>query len=91
VNHLASARVQEKMRQAQAKLEQKMAAAQRKAQAKTGRRPPEKVGFSFGGQPFAAPATSAASEEERLLILKMLEEKKITVEEAEMLLNALEG
>lgn len=90
-NQQASARVQEKMRQAQAKLEQKMAAAQRKAEAKSGRRPSEKVSFSFGGQPFPAPEKPAASEEERLLILKMLEEKKITVEEAEMLLNALEG
>jgi sRNA-binding protein len=90
-NQQASARVQEKMRQAQAKLEQKLAAAQRKAEAKSGRRPSEKVSFSFGGQPFPAPEKPAASEEERLLILKMLEEKKITIEEAEMLLNALEG
>ncbi len=33
----------------------------------------------------------AASEEEKLLILKMLQEKKITAEEAEKLLDALEG
>ncbi len=36
--------------------------------------------------------TSApVSDEERLSILKMLQEKKITVEEAEKLLAALEG
>ena len=33
----------------------------------------------------------SASEEEKLLILKMLQEKKITAEEAEKLLDALEG
>jgi hypothetical protein len=32
-----------------------------------------------------------ASEEERMTILKMLQEKKITAEEAEKLLAALEG
>jgi hypothetical protein len=32
-----------------------------------------------------------ASEEERMMILKMLQEKKITAEEAEKLLSALEG
>jgi hypothetical protein len=32
-----------------------------------------------------------ASEEERIMILKMLQEKKITAEEAEKLLSALEG
>lgn len=45
---------------------------------------------SASGQPGIA-ETEGASEEERLLILKMLEEKKISVEEAEQLLAALEG
>jgi hypothetical protein len=31
------------------------------------------------------------TEEERLMILRMLEQKKITLEEAEILLSALEG
>jgi hypothetical protein len=31
------------------------------------------------------------SEDERLMILRMLEQKKITMEEAEELLSALEG
>jgi hypothetical protein len=33
---------------------------------------------------------SGMSEEERLMVLRMLQEKKITVEEAEKLLNALD-
>jgi hypothetical protein len=32
-----------------------------------------------------------ASEEERLMVLKMVEENKISIEEAEQLLAALEG
>lgn len=42
-----------------------------------------------GGQPGASP--QAVTEEERLMILRMLEEGKISVEEAEDLLSALEG
>ncbi|MGE5222970.1 MAG: SHOCT-like domain-containing protein, partial [Omnitrophica WOR_2 bacterium] len=36
-------------------------------------------------------AAEPVSEDERMLILKMLEEKKISAEEAEQLLSALEG
>lgn len=39
----------------------------------------------------AAPAPEPVSEEERLMILHMLEQKKITMEEADRLLSALEG
>ena len=38
-----------------------------------------------------APASEPVAEEERMAILKMLAEKKITSEQAEQLLNALEG
>lgn len=38
-----------------------------------------------------APASEPVAEEERMAILKMLAEKKITAEQAEQLLNALEG
>lgn len=54
-------------------------------------------GSKFTGFPFEKPSeppTSekrGASENERMLILRMLAEKKITVEEAEKLLKALEG
>jgi hypothetical protein len=39
----------------------------------------------------AAPQGDPISDDERLVILKMLQEKKITLEEAEKLLAALEG
>ncbi len=39
----------------------------------------------------AAPQGEPVSEEERMAILRMLQEKKITSEEAEKLLSALEG
>ncbi len=48
-------------------------------------------GSEAGPSPSANPEPSKVSEEERLLILKMLQEKKITAEEAEHLLEALEG
>jgi hypothetical protein len=37
------------------------------------------------------PASEPVSEDERMAILKMLAEKKITAEQAEKLLSALEG
>jgi hypothetical protein len=51
------------------------------------------VGFGFDAKEPESPAKekSGASDEERMLVLKMLQEKKITVEEAEKLLQALEG
>ncbi|MEP7199993.1 MAG: hypothetical protein ABI874_09265, partial [Chloroflexota bacterium] len=66
------------------------------------RGPHGKGGFSFSFNPFgrgseskrpseraAAAPKRAASDEERMTILKMLEEKRITAEQAEMLLGAL--
>jgi hypothetical protein len=47
--------------------------------------------FSPKGVPISPKPKSAVAEEERLAILKMLQEKKITAEEAEKLLAALEG
>jgi hypothetical protein len=41
----------------------------------------------FGGRGKAEPV----SEEERMLVLQMVQENKITVREAEILLNTLEG
>jgi hypothetical protein len=38
----------------------------------------------------ATKAKSGPTDEERMLVLKMLQEKKISVEEAEKLLNALD-
>ncbi len=45
----------------------------------------------FGPQTPPEPPRPKVSSEERMLILQMLQEKKITVEEAEKLLRALEG
>lgn len=44
-----------------------------------------------GGPTAPTPASEPVAEEERMAILKMLAEKKITAEQAEQLLNALEG
>lgn len=100
----AAARAQEKIRQAQERLERRMAAAQqrveqkaRMAEARAHQR--ERHGFRpFMGSPWTTPSRPAApaepepvSDEERLIILRMLEQKKITLEEADRLLSALEG
>lgn len=47
------------------------------------------ISFSFGGP--ASRRAEPVSEQERMAILKMLEEGRITVQEAENLLSALEG
>lgn len=55
-------------------------------------REPKARGWDFGFDTSGASASSQpVSDEERLTILKMLQEKKITSEEAEKLLAALEG
>jgi hypothetical protein len=62
-----------------------------------GRTPPPGPGpwVDFGPKgmptPPGVPKSDPVSEEERLAILKMLQEKKITAEQAEQLLQALEG
>jgi hypothetical protein len=45
----------------------------------------------FGPKETVEPPQPRVSSEERILILQMLQEKKISVEEAEKLLQALEG
>ncbi|HJW89921.1 MAG TPA: hypothetical protein VJ436_04695 [Anaerolineales bacterium] len=92
----AQARAQEKIQRAQEKLQRKLEAARRRAEvraraaeraARDRRRRPEPIEW-----PAAAPelASAPVSEQERLMVLQMLEQKKITVEEAEQLLAALE-
>lgn len=97
----ASARAQEKMRRAQEKLEQKLEAHRRRAEARSsamGDRRSRRSSWTFEWPspptpppPPAPPSKPAASEEERLMILRMLEQKKIDLEEADRLLSALEG
>ncbi len=98
-----TARTQEKMRRAQEKLERKLDAQRRKVEAKAqaaDRRNRRSWGFEWPGppppiQPFGPPpprpaSNEGVSDEERLMILRMLEQKKISLEEAERLLSALE-
>lgn len=95
----ATARAQEKMKRAQEKIQRRLEAAQRRAEQKarvaerrSQSREKRVWGFDAStSRPESEPRPTPVSEEERLLILKMLEEKKISVEEAEQLLAALEG
>ncbi len=73
---------EEKMNQAMRHLEERGIGAGRKRKV---------VGFSFGESAAAVPSQAPkATDEERMLVLRMLSDKKITVEEAEKLLNALD-
>jgi hypothetical protein len=88
----ASARAQEKMARTQEKFQRKLDAAQRRAEHR--HRPQEHHGWNFNwASPPAPPAPPAepVRDEERLAILHMLQEKKISLDQAEQLLNALEG
>jgi len=94
----AAARAEEKMRQAQEKLERKMESySQRRHTRAPGRRSGTggsrewRFNWSPPPKPRPAPAPPEVSEEERLMILKMLEEKKISMDEAAKLLSALDG
>jgi hypothetical protein len=94
----ANLRAQEKMQRARERLDRKLATAQRKAEererAAGQQRPGQgKKTWSFEWPTPAAPAQREpeVSDEERLMILRMLEQKKISLAEAEQLLEALEG
>jgi hypothetical protein len=89
-------KVEEAMRQADSRLQEAM----KKMEQRTRRM--ERGGFvppvppvppmpPFSGRRGAVEKKAGVSDEERRLVLKMLEEKKITVEEAARLLEALEG
>jgi len=97
----AAERAERAVERAREKLELKIAAVQRKAQRKTrtaAARAARKARESRGERTFniippAVPVqpVDPVSEEERLMILQMLQEKKISVDQAEKLLSALEG
>ena len=88
----ASQRAQAAAERAQANLERKLAAAQRKAVRET--RKQSHKSFSIDVDALQSAAKTGAdpvSDEERLLILKMLQDNSISVDQAEELLSALEG
>jgi hypothetical protein len=91
----ATVRAQERVRRAQERMEQKLAAAQRKmehkAQARERAHRHSRQGWSFNIPNSPMPPSEPVSEDERLIILRMLEQKNISMEEAEELLSALEG
>jgi len=94
----ATGRAQERIHRAQEKLERKMAAAQRKAELKfraAERHSHPRRSWSVEWPPAPPrppqPPREPIADEERLMILRMLEEKKISLDEAEKLLSSLEG
>ena len=92
-------KVQEKIRRAQARAARKIAAARKRAEREAGRA--ERAGrdslrrsysFSLGSAGKGRrEQTDPVTDEERLMILNMVAENKISLEEAEALLSALEG
>jgi hypothetical protein len=94
----ATERAQERVRRAQERMEQKLATAQRKmefrihAHDRAARHERHAFSINFPTPPSpATPVGEPVSEEERLVILRMLEQKQITMDQAEELLSALEG
>lgn len=93
----ANRRAQEKIRRSQEKMQRKLDAARRRAERKA--RAAERAARDRRRRPASparpsTPSRAAAqpvSEEERLMILQMLEHGHISLEEAEQLLSALEG
>jgi hypothetical protein len=95
----ATTRAQERMRKAQERLEQKMENARRRSELR--QQAKEKRHQTHGRTHWTPtwpqppqppePPREPVSDDERLMILRMLEQKKITIEEAEQLLSALEG
>lgn len=85
-------RSQRKLRRAQEKMERKLEAAQRRQEQAASNRSARAWNINFSARPGAAPTpVETTTDEERLMILRMLEQKKISLEEAERLLAALEG
>jgi hypothetical protein len=94
----ATARAQDRIRHSQERMEQKLAAAQRKIESKAqaheraSHHGHHNWSFTIPTPPTpATPPGEPVSEDERLMILHMLEQKQISMEEAEELLSALEG
>jgi hypothetical protein len=89
----ATARAQRKIDEATRRIEQKTRDAERHGRRFKGGLEIGRWKWDLGSTPKGVPVPpkSPVSDEERLMILKMLQEKKITAEEAEKLLASLEG
>ncbi len=87
----ATQRAQRKIDEAARRIEQKTRDAERRATRGKGFLEVGRWNWDFAPKGVPMPNKSQASDEERLTILKMLQEKKITAEEADKLLAALEG
>jgi hypothetical protein len=91
----AQLKARDAAKRAQEKLTRKLEKARQRAEKKARRVPSQRPGSrrwqpSRTGTPRRG-ASETVSDEERMMVLKMLEENKITLEEAESLLSALEG
>ena len=87
----ATQRAQRKVEEAARRIEQKTREAERRVGRGKGFLEVGRWNWDFAPKGVPMPNRSQASDEERLTILKMLQEKKITAEEADKLLAALEG
>jgi len=92
----AATRAQERMRRAQEKLQRKLESNRRRSELRAKAAEKRAQARGQGASNFEWPWSQteqqeSVSEEERLMILRMLEQKKISLEEAEELLDALEG
>ena len=85
-------RSQHKLRRAQEKMERKLDAARRRQERSEHSYQGRSWNFNFSPRLHAAAApVESATDEEQLLILRMLAQKKISPEEADQLLSALES
>jgi hypothetical protein len=92
----ATRRAQEKLQRTQERIERKVEAARRKAEMKSrsarrSEQRQERKAWRGATVADSSTETEPVGDEERLMILRMLEEKKISLEQAEELLSALEG
>ncbi len=97
----AAERAEQAAQRARQRLKLKIAAAQRKAQRKSqaaaaraarkARQHRGETSFRIIPPPIPPQPIDPVSEQERMMILQMLQDKKISVEQAEKLLSALEG
>lgn len=87
----ATARAQRKVEEAARRAENKARDVERKSRRFKGGLEIGRWSWDFSPKGVPMPPRPPVSEEERLAILKMLQEKKITAEQAEQLLSALEG